>query len=63
LIKKLALLSTSARFGLLDTEQMSLVEISEEFGVSLERIRQIESKTMSRLRHSSHTKSLIQFLD
>ena len=45
-----------ARFGLDDTEQKSLVEISEEFGVTIERIRQIESKTMSRLRISSQTK-------
>jgi RNA polymerase sigma factor (sigma-70 family) len=45
-----------ARFGLVDTEQKSLVEISEEFGVTIERIRQIESKTMSRLRISSQTK-------
>jgi RNA polymerase primary sigma factor len=52
-----------ARFGLLDAEQKSLIEISEEFGVSLERIRQIESKTMSKLRHSSNTKSLFQFLE
>ena len=45
-----------ARFGLVGTEQKSLVEISEEFGVSIERIRQIESKTMSRLRVRSQTK-------
>jgi RNA polymerase sigma factor (sigma-70 family) len=45
-----------ARFGLDETEQKSLVEISEEFGVTIERIRQIESKTMSRLRISSQTK-------
>ena len=52
-----------ARFGLLDTEQKSLLEISEEFGVTLERIRQIESKTMSKLRHPSHIKSMFQFLE
>jgi RNA polymerase sigma factor (sigma-70 family) len=52
-----------ARFGLGDTRQKTLDEISEEFGVTFERIRQIESKTMSKLRHPLRSQALREFLD
>ena len=53
----------SLRFGLADGQPKTLDEIGTLYGVSRERIRQIESKTMYKLRHSSRSKLLRDFLD
>ncbi len=45
------------RFGLLDGHPRTLEEVGREFGVTRERIRQIESKTLSKLRHPSRARS------
>ncbi len=52
-----------SRFGLGDGVQMTLDQIGEKFGVTRERIRQIESKTMSKLRHPSRSQVLRDYLD
>ena len=52
-----------SRFGLGDGVQKTLDQIGEEFGVTRERIRQIESKTMSKLRHPSRSQLLRDYLD
>ena len=52
-----------SRFGLGDGVQKTLDQIGEEFGVTRERIRQIESKTMSKLRHPSRSQMLRDYLD
>jgi RNA polymerase primary sigma factor len=52
-----------SRFGLGDGVQKTLDQIGEEFGVTRERIRQIESKTMSKLRHPSRSQNLRDYLD
>ena len=52
-----------ARFGLGDGVTKTLDQIGEEFGVTRERIRQIESKTMSKLRHPSRSQLLQDFLE
>jgi len=52
-----------SRFGLMDGQPKTLDEIGEVYGVTRERIRQIESKTMSKLRHQSRSESLKDFLD
>ena len=52
-----------SRFGLGDGVQMTLDQIGEKFGVTRERIRQIESKTMSKLRHHSRSQLLRDYLD
>ena len=52
-----------SRFGLGDGVQMTLDQIGEKFGVTRERIRQIESKTMSKLRHPSRSQLLRDYLD
>ena len=52
-----------SRFGLGDGVQKTLDQIGEEFGVTRERIRQIEAKTMSKLRHPSRSQMLRDFLD
>jgi len=51
------------RFGLVDGRPRTLDEIGEVYGVTRERIRQIESKTMSKLRHPSRSQVLRDFLD
>jgi RNA polymerase primary sigma factor len=51
------------RFGLVDGEPKTLDEIGKIFGVTRERIRQIESKTMSKLRHVSRNQVLRDYLD
>jgi RNA polymerase primary sigma factor len=51
------------RFGLLDGHPRTLEEVGREFGVTRERIRQIESKTMSKLRHPSRSQVLRDYLD
>ena len=53
----------SMRFGLTDGQPMTLDEIGKVYGVTRERIRQIESKTMSKLRHTSRSDVLRDFLD
>jgi RNA polymerase primary sigma factor len=51
------------RFGLTDGHPRTLEEVGKEFGVTRERIRQIESKTMSKLRHPSRSQVLRDYLD
>src|SRR6266700_1563530 len=53
----------SMRFGLTDGQPKTLDEIGKVYGVTRERIRQIESKTMSKLRHTSRSDVLRDFLD
>jgi len=53
----------SMRFGLTDGQPKTLDEIGKAYGVTRERIRQIESKTMSKLRHPSRSKLLRDYLD
>jgi RNA polymerase primary sigma factor len=53
----------SMRFGLTDGQPKTLDEISKVYGVTRERIRQIESKTMSKLRHPSRSQVLRDYLD
>jgi RNA polymerase primary sigma factor len=53
----------SMRFGLIDGQPKTLDEIGKVYGVTRERIRQIESKTMSKLRHPSRSKILREYLD
>jgi RNA polymerase primary sigma factor len=53
----------SMRFGLTDGQPKTLDEIGKVYGVTRERIRQIESKTMSKLRHSSRSDLLRDYLD
>ena len=50
------------RFGLLDGRQRTLEEVGREFGVTRERIRQIEAKALKKLRHPSKSKKLKDFL-
>ena len=51
------------RFGLLDGHPRTLEEVGREFGVTRERIRQIESKTLSKLRHPSRSQKLRDYLE
>jgi RNA polymerase primary sigma factor len=50
------------RFGLTDGHPRTLEEVGREFGVTRERIRQIESKTLAKLRHPSRAEKLREFL-
>jgi RNA polymerase primary sigma factor len=50
------------RFGLIDGQPHTLEEIGQVYGVSRERIRQIEAKTMSKLRHPARTQALRGYL-
>jgi RNA polymerase primary sigma factor len=50
------------RFGLIDGHARTLEEVGREFGVTRERIRQIESKTLSKLRHPSRSHRLRDYL-
>src|SRR5690606_11918813 len=52
-----------SRFGLGDGQPKTLDQIGEEFGVTRERIRQIESKTMAKLRHPSRSQALRDYLE
>jgi len=51
------------RFGLADGHPRTLEEVGREFGVTRERIRQIESKTLAKLRHPSRARMLRDYLD
>jgi RNA polymerase primary sigma factor len=51
------------RFGLADGHPRTLEEVGKEFGVTRERIRQIESKTLSKLRHPSRSQKLRDYLE
>jgi RNA polymerase primary sigma factor len=51
------------RFGLEDGQARTLEEVGKEFGVTRERIRQIESKTLAKLRHPHRSQKLRDFLD
>jgi RNA polymerase primary sigma factor len=53
----------SMRFGLTDGQPKTLDEIGKVYGVTRERIRQIESKTMLKLRHPSRSQALRDYLD
>jgi RNA polymerase primary sigma factor len=51
------------RFGLIDGNQRSLEEVGKRFGVTRERIRQVEANALRKLRHASRSKRLIDFLE
>ena len=51
------------RFGLLDGHSRTLEEVGKEFQVTRERIRQIESKALRKLRHPSRSRKLRDFLE
>ena len=51
------------RFGLIDGKSHTLEEVGKEFDVTRERIRQIESKALRKLRHPSRSKKLRDFLN
>ena len=51
------------RFGLEDGQARTLEQVGQEFGVTRERIRQIESKTLAKLRHPHRSQKLRDYLD
>jgi RNA polymerase primary sigma factor len=51
------------RFGLIDGQARTLEEVGKEFGVTRERIRQIEAKTLAKLRHPMRSQRLKEFLE
>ena len=53
----------SLRFGLEDGHPHTLEEVGREFGVTRERIRQIESKSLSKLRHPNNANQLRGYLE
>ena len=50
------------RFGLADGQAHTLEEVGQEFGVTRERIRQIEARVLRKLRHPTRSKSLFDYL-
>ena len=62
-IEFLADLFERMRFGLIDGKPHTLEEVGKEFDVTRERIRQIESKALRKLRHPSRSKKLRDFLN
>jgi len=51
------------RFGLTDGHPRTLEDVGQEFGITRERVRQIETKTLSKLRHPSRSQQLRGYLD
>jgi RNA polymerase primary sigma factor len=51
------------RFGLVDGHPRTLDEVGRRFGVTRERIRQIEAKALRKMRHPSRSRRLADFLD
>jgi RNA polymerase primary sigma factor len=51
------------RFGLIDAREQTLEEVGKRFGVTRERIRQIEARALRKLRHPSRSKRLTDFLE
>ena len=51
------------RFGLIDGHQRTLEEVGKRFGVTRERIRQIEAKALRKLRHPSRSKKLRDYVE
>jgi RNA polymerase primary sigma factor len=51
------------RYGLEDGQQHTLEEVGREFGVTRERVRQIEAKSLAKLRHGRHAEGLHDFLE
>jgi RNA polymerase primary sigma factor len=51
------------RYGLEDGRQRTLEEVGREFGVTRERIRQIETKALRKLRHPSRSKKLKDYME
>jgi RNA polymerase primary sigma factor len=51
------------RFGLEDGRSRTLEEVGREFGVTRERIRQVEAKALSKLRHPTHSRKLRDFIE